>query len=203
MAKIKQGILEGISGKLGPIVVVNNGTSTHIRMAPTYTEASWSAKQLQLRDRFKAVSLFVQQYKKTMIWTIWKLAPGKGGGYHKFLGANLKAFDLDGSVKEFSLIRFSEGLLPTPFQVQAERQSGEINLTWKNESGESPTRLNDHLWYMAVVDGKFTGPYKTEITRGGQEGLIPDPDGNITGMYVFFAAGDEKAFSPDRYVEVS
>ena len=202
MAKIKQSILEGISGKLGPIVVVNNGTSTHIRMAPTYTEASWSEKQLQLRDRFKAVSLFVQQYKKTMIWTIWKLAPGKGGGYHKFLGANLKAFDLDGKVKEFSLIRFTEGNLPTPFQVQAERQSGEIRITWKNEASQSRIRDNDHLWYMAVAEGKFTGPFKTEITRGVMEGVIPDHDGNITGIYVFFAARDENTFSPDRYVVV-
>ena len=202
MAKIKQSILDGISGKLGPIVVVNNGTSTYIRTAPTYTEESWSEKQVQLRNRFRAVSQFIQRYKKSMIWSIWKLAPGKGGGYHKFLGANIKAFDLDGTVKEWSLVRFSEGTLPAPYLLQTERQSGQITITWKNESGLSPVRLSDRLWYMAVVDGKFTGPHKTEITRSALEGLLPDPDGNITGMYVFFSAADEKAFSPDRYVGV-
>lgn len=202
MAKIKQGILEGISGKLGPIVVVNNGESAHIRMAPTYTEESWSEKQVSLRNRFKEVSRFVQQYKKSIIWQIWKLAPGKGGGYHKFLGANIQAFDLDGTVKEWSLVRFSEGILPAPFQVLAERKSGEIRITWKNEASQSRIRDNDQLWYMAVAEGKFTGPFKTEITRGVMEGVIPDPGGNITGIYVFFAARDENSFSPDRYVVV-
>ncbi len=202
MAKIKQSILEGISGKLGPIVVVNNGTSTYIRTAPTYTDESWSEKQGQLRSRFREVSQFVQQYRKTMIWSIWKLAPGKGGGYHKFLGANIQAFDLDGTLKEFSLVRFAEGILPAPFQIHAERQSGEIRITWKNEAGQSRIRDNDQMWYMAVAEGKFTGPFKTEITRGTLVGVVPDPDGNIAGIYVFFAAGDEKAFSPDRYVGV-
>ncbi len=202
MAKIKQSILEGISGKLGPIVVVNNGSSTYIRTAPTYTDESWSEKQLQLRSRFREVSQFVQRYKKSVIWSIWKLAPGKGGGYHKFLGANIQAFDLDGTLKEFSMVRFSEGILPAPFQIHAERQSGEIRITWKNEAGQSRIRDNDQLWYMAVAKGKFTGPFKTEITRGALQGVVPDPDGNITGIYVFFAAGDEKAFSPDRFVGV-
>jgi hypothetical protein len=202
MAKIKQSILEGISGKLGPIVVVNNGTSTYIRTAPTYTEESWSEKQGQLRSRFREVSQFVQRYKKSMIWQIWKLAPGKGGGYHKFLGANLKAFDLDGTVKEWSLVRFSEGVLPAPFQIEAERQPGQIHMTWKNESGLPRVRFSDRLWYMAVANEKFTGPFQTEITRGAMEGFLPDQDDSITGIYVFFAASDEKSFSPDRFVKV-
>lgn len=218
MAKIRNGLLGMISGKLGSMVVVTRGTTTYVRSVPKYTDQSWSEKQLQLRQRFKAVSLFSQEHKRGLIWPIWNLAPGKASGYHRFVGANIGAFDLDGRVKDRALVRFSDGTLPAPIRVKAERLPGEIRITWENEATLPRTRLSDQLWYMAVADGEttpggdasgtiltgpvFTGPHKTTIQRGTKEAVIPDADGQTRGLYLFFAAADRKAFSPDRYVEV-
>lgn len=218
MAKIKDGLLGMISGKLGPIVVATRGETTYVRTAPTYSDESWSESQVKNRDRFKRVSWFCKQFKDTVIKPIWNLVPGPASGYHKFLGRNIKAFDLEGNSTDLSMLRFSEGPLPAPFYAMADRQAGQITVTWQDEPGQSRLRQSDELWYMAVKDGKTTingenvgpitigpiviGPHQTSVTRNRMEAVIANVDESITGLYLFFAASDRKGFSPDRYLVV-
>lgn len=223
MAKIKDGLLGMISGKLGPIVVATRGETTYVRTAPTYSDESWSESQVKNRDRFKRVSWFCKQHQTAVIKPIWNLVPGPASGYHKFLGRNIKAFDLEGNSIDLSMLRFSEGLLPAPFNARAERQPGQITVTWQDEPGQSRLRQSDELWYMAVKDGEttisgetigqidigklnigpeITGPHQASVTRNRMEAVIANADESITGLYLFFAASDRKGFSPDRYLSV-
>ncbi len=48
----------------------------------------------------------------------------------------------------------------------------------------------------------ITGPHQTAVTRGQMEAVIANADESIVGLYLFFAASDRKAFSPDRYLVV-
>lgn len=209
MAIIKNSILGLVSGKVGSMVVVTRGKTTYVRSIPKYTDQSWSEKQLQVRQRFKAATLFSQKYKKSLIWPVWNLVAGTASGYHKFLGANIHAFDMEGNVKDPSLIRFSAGSLPAPFQSGATRQHGQIRVTWEHEPFLSDPRLRDPMWYMTVTPGDaaagpvFTGPHKTNFPRKLKEAFISDPDGRIGGLYIFFAGSDRKAFSPDRFIQVA
>ena len=208
MAKIKNGLLGMISGKLGPIVVATRGDTTYVRSAPNYTEKSWTESQVKVRDRFRTVSWFCKQYKQNLIKPIWNLLPGNASGYHQFLGRNIKAFDLEGKSKDLAQLCFSEGTLPAPFMAKAERQPGQITVTWQDDSGNSRLRQSDELWYMAVNEGDFpvnteiTGPYQTAVTRNQMQAVIPNAGESIVGLYLFFAASDRTGFSPDRYMVI-
>jgi len=48
----------------------------------------------------------------------------------------------------------------------------------------------------------ITGPHQTAVTRGQMEAVIANADESIIGLYLFFAASDGEAFSPDRYLVV-
>lgn len=201
MTKLNAGLFGALSGKIGNVVVVNRGKTAYVRSVPKYTEESWTDNQRQVRKRFALVSKFCQEYKKSIIFPIWNLLPGPSSGYNKFLGTNIKAFDKEGHIMDMSLLHFSNGNLTPPYQLSVEKREGEIAIGWTNALGLSRTRIKDKLMFMAVVDGRITGPHNSSLTRGMKEGVISLPEPSTTALYLYFASSDKQSFSPDRYVE--
>ncbi len=203
MAKVKGGLLESVSGKLGPLVVVTRGESTYVRAAPKYTKDSWSERQVQNRHRFRQANAFCRQYQQQVIVPIWNQLPGSSSGYHQFLKANMPAFNSQGELEDQSMLHFSEGPLPVPYQLRGQVQADQLELSWQNDSALTGARLADELWYMTVAPEAIQGPFESGLTRGLEGGLLslPEPE-QYTGFYVFFASSDRKAFSPDRFLAI-
>lgn len=201
MTKLNAGLFGALSGKIGNVVVVNRGKTAYVRSVPKYTEESWTDNQRQVRKRFALVSKFCQEYKKSIIFPIWNLLPGPSSGYNKFLGTNIKAFDKEGNIMDMSLLHFSNGNLTPPYQLSVEKREGDIAIGWTNDPGLSRTRIKDKLMYMAVVDGRITGPHNSYLTRGMLQGTFSLPEPSTTALYLYFASSDKQSFSPDRYVE--
>ena len=200
MTVIKGGKMGSLSGAMGNIVVVSNGNTTYLRSMPNYSKDSWTPKQVLVRKRFAIVTQFCMSYKQHVIVPIWNLLPGQACGYSRFLGANIKAFDSLGNISDFALLRFSEGTLEPPSQIKAVKQQGAVTVSWANDPHVLPTRLKDDLLYMALVGDRVIGPYPTALTRGLPEGGFTLSDPSARALYLFFAAPNRKAFSPDRYV---
>ena len=202
MTKLNAGLFGALSGKIGNVVVVNRGKTAYVRSVPKYTEESWTDNQRQVRRRFAIVSKFCQEYKKSIIYPIWNLLPGPSSGYNKFLGTNIKAFDKEGQIMDMSLLHFSNGTLKPPYRLSVENREGEIAIRWSNDPDLGRIRAKDKLMYMAVVDGKVTGPHNSSLTRGMLGGVISLTDPSASALYLYFAASDKQSFSPDRYVEI-
>ena len=139
-------------------------------------------------------------YKQKVIVPIWNLLPGNACGYSQFLGANSQAFNSEGIITDWSMLHFSNGSLQPPIQVQVEMSPGEITVGWTNDPNIDPVRLNDELWLMTLAGDQVAGPVRTALTRGMQGGLVPLDDPAARALYLFFAAPDRQAFSPDRYI---
>lgn len=202
MTKQNAGLFGALSGKIGNVVVVNRGKTAYVRSVPKYTEESWTDNQRQVRKRFALVSKFCQEYKKSIIFPIWNLLPGPSSGYNKFLGTNIKAFDKEGNIMDMSLLHFSNGSLTPPYQLSVEKREGEIAIGWTNDPGLSRIRIKDKLMFMAVIDGRITGPHNSGLTRGMLQGTFPLPEPSTTALYLYFASSDKQSFSPDRFLEL-
>ena len=202
MTKLNAGLLGALSGKVGNVVVVNRGKTAYVRSVPKYTEESWTDNQRRVRRRFAIVSKFCQEYKKKIIFPIWNQLPGPSSGYNQFLGTNIKAFDIEGNIRDLSLLQFSKGSLPPVLQLSIENRQGEIAIGWSNDPELPRTRFKDKLMYMAVVNGQVAGPYASGLTRIMQGGIFALNDPSASALYLYFASADKKAFSPDKYVAI-
>lgn len=202
MTIMKAGSTGGLSGKMGNLVVVSRGNSTYLRSLPNYSKDSWTPKQVQSRKRFAIVTQFCMAYKRNVIVPIWNLLPGNACGYSQFLGANIKAFDSLGNIKDHGLLHFSEGFLEPPSHVATVKEGELLTVSWTNDPNTAAARLKDGLLYMALSGDKVIGPFTTGLTRGMMGGEFTLPDSSARALYLFFAAPDRKAFSPDRYVTI-
>ena len=200
MTVMKAGKMGALSGTMGNVVVVSHGNTTYLRSLPNYSKDSWTPKQALSRKRFSIVTQFCMKYKREIIVPIWNLLPGEVCGYSLFLGANIRAFDSLGKIRDYAMLRFSEGSLEPPAHISAAKQGGELMVSWANDPNTNPTRLKDELLYMALVGDRVSGPFPTQLTRGSQGGEISLADPSASALYLFFAAPDRKAFSPDRFV---
>jgi len=202
MTKLNAGLFGALSGKIGNVVVVNRGKTSYVRSVPKYTEESWTDNQRRVRRRFAIVSKFCQEYKKSIIFPIWNKLPGPTCGYNQFLGTNIKAFDVDGNIRDLSLLQFSKGSLPPVLQLSIENRQGEVTIGWSNDPELARARLKDKLMYMAVVDGLVTGPHTSGLTRVMQGGTFTLNDPSASALYLYFASSDKLSFSPDKYVTI-
>ena len=202
MSIMKGGITGALSGRIGNVVAVTRGNTTYLRSMPTRKKNSWTPNQIQSRKRFAIVVKFCMRYKKNVIVPIWNLLPGNACGYSLFFGANGKAFDSEGNLIELSMLTFSKGNLPPAHQVKSVKKEGNLEVSWVNDPNVARTRLNDELWYMAVVGGQVVGPHNSGLTRGMQGGVFALKDPATSAIYVYFAASDKKSFSPDKYLEL-
>ena len=207
MAKIGSGIASKASGKLGPVVVVQRGGISYIRLAPQFSKNSWTPRQKQHRERFRKVNAFCQAYKRSVIFPIWNKISEHKTGYNLFIKANMPAFGRDGELTDISLLHFSDGKLPVPFNFNVEKVDGDpskIRVNWQNDAMIPAKYNSDELMMMVALPERFIGPVATGIKRSQQESLVtlPDDPGNIKGIYLFFASSDRNSYSPDRYFPI-
>jgi len=207
MARITGGIGVFASGKLGNMVFVQREGMTYIRMAPEYTKNSWTARQKQHRERFRLVNDFCRQHKFSVIKPIWNQIPGKGSGYNRFIKANMPAFGLDGKLADKAMLHFSDGVLPLPYHIKSETVENENNkilISWENDSLISGLYATDEAWYVTAFEEGFGGPYQTGIRRSELKANLdlPAEPSRVEAVYLFFASGDRKRFSADKYLEV-
>ncbi len=207
MARIRGGLIENVSGKIGPIVVVQRGDRSYVRMAPSYNKNSWSPNQKMHRERFRKVNLFCTMHKKSIILSVWNKISDKKSGYHLFLKANMPAFGLDGEIADISRLHFSDGNLPLPYVLKAEKMSDEpqnFKIRWQNDNLIQTRFINDELMYVVAYQNSFSGINETGILRKHTEGIITMSvkTENVKAIYLFFAAPDRSAFSKDCYFQL-
>lgn len=204
MAKIKGGLGTLLSGKLEGLVFVQRGNQSFLRTEPDYSKKKWSVDQQKHRERFKKVSAFCMQFKFSVIRPVWNMAPGKGSGYSRFLKANIPAFDGNGDLTDLSMLHFSDGRLPLPynFTVVAVKEDAEVlKASWENDPALPAGNASDQLMVMYALGNKFVGPKDTGVKRSALTAVLDLPEDwhKADAVYLFFASKDYQNYSPDQY----
>lgn len=200
MAKMKRNVGDLVSGKIGPVVFYQLNGESYVRAAPKRKEGSWSAEQLQHRERISKVSAFWRSVKSDEIRKIWRVAAVKMNGYALFMKANMPAFGMDGSLIDPLLLKVSAGKLHLPLHLKAERlpeRPSTIVVSWQNDPHLKSERSQDELMAISSADGNYSSITPTGILRGVMNGsfeLLPHP-ASPTHIYLFFASRKREEYS--------
>lgn len=151
MAEIAQGILGGVSGKVGTIVGATWRGKNIIRAKPRKTSKPASEKQLDQRQKFKAVAnflspLFALTSKYFGQYQGVKSRTNLAMSYHLLETIKKEGNDF---VIDFPKVVITKGILNGLSAPKAERKDNSIALTWSDGVSSALSKAEDKV--IAVV----------------------------------------------------
>lgn len=199
-----------ISNKPGRLIKCKRYGKEYLRRTPLhYRDAVTPAQQLQ-RGRMDAVIPFYRQFKGTLIPHIWKIAAEKAGcsGYNLFVGQNMKAFDREGNIFDFSAVTLSRGTLPMPAHQNIDEAGADfVALNWDEAEGFPGQREEDRMIAGVIYEAEpfevFFCPLE-KVRRKDFRVRIPlerKGEGTVH-LYVFWSTDDSTRFSDQCYFEI-
>lgn len=199
-----------LSGRIGNLVFARSGEEVVVRTAQARRDkGSWSERQQQHRDRFKAAVAYYRSMRYRVVAPIWDLsATQRRTGYNLFMQANFPAFDSSGVLADYSLLHFSTGPLPLPQLLTAVREADPpraIVISWNSEPVTLAEQPDDGLWYMLANNGTIIGPVATGAVRQEGQFVLDHPllaTGEPLHLYLFFGSKARTGYSEDRYFGV-
>ncbi len=164
MGKVKQGILGGFSGKVGPIVGVRWNSDYYIRAHAAKVSNPRTPKQQEQRGKFamafgflKAIRPFIQiGYKE---FTQGKSAFNAAMSYTLKRAVISREQDL---VIDFNRALVSMGTLMPIFEGTATQEKNKMNFNWQDNSGIGNAEDTDIAMLLVYNRDKETAVYNME-----------------------------------------
>lgn len=207
MAIVKSKFLKALSGKIGEMVFCYVKGRQYLRRLPENGNREIiPAQQLQI-NRMRACVSFYHANMDTPIPDIWKLVAREvvSTGYNLFVKANIRLFDMEHRIGDYSRLQLTCGVLEMPYEWSIRRVAPDhVQVKWSNCSVPAEKRANDRLQAFWLKDN---GSFEIEIfplpdiRREAQEAVIPLPADNGTDwhLYLYFTNSEKTAFSSNKY----
>lgn len=208
MARFKDSIPGGLSGKIGPVVTyVRNGTQV-VRSLPKPNDPK-TEKQLAHRMKFKLVnqglsplnSAIKQGYRNKR--DAYRTLVGKV--YHEAIAGEYPDFRLD-----YSKIKIAEGKLQLPTNIGMEKGDGEhtVVFSWDTQivKPSDGSRSNDRVNIVFLSeDRRGTGQLPGSAKRADGSATLNLPDGwkpEETLFWIYFSSADQQHNSDSHFVKL-
>lgn len=196
MAKLSQGILGGISGKIGNIVGSSWKGIAVIKTKPLSVANPRTASQVAQRNSMTGIVKLSVSVLSTIIKPLWDRAAQYMSGYNAFVKENIGNVDEDGIVDCDNVI-FSKGKMqPTPMvSLTADISDGEVNASWENDTGEGYKLSTDEAFAVCMnMQRQTVTVTSAEFTRATGSVTLGIPTGTLTGdechVYLMFRRAD-------------
>lgn len=182
MAKIPQGILGGISGKIGGVVGSSWKGINVIKTKPLSVANPKTAGQMTQRNLFGNSVLFAAIILATVIKPLWDRFASKQSGFNAFIQANLSYFT-DPVPLYDSGFAISKGKMDSTAistLTKSTPLAGWI-VTWANDSGIG-YKLATDVAYVVIykTDGSYISGFETTAVRSAGTVYIASPQGVVT-----------------------
>jgi len=210
MGLIKQGILDGVSGKVGNVIGSSWRGRDFVRIKPAIVHDANSKKQQDQRTRFAGIVHFAQIIKYPIIKPIWNGASGNITGHNLFVKTNMSAFDEHGDIKDYSKLKLSTGdiYLPADFKIAMNSETKSLDISWKEDMLMFPQVADECL--NLIIFNKNDEKHRPRAfynleprTKTSQSVLIDMYDeGSVLEIYAFFAHSEFTVFSESIHKEV-
>ena len=208
MGKISQGILDGISGKVGNIVGASWKGIDYVRIKPDHVANPNTEAQANHRAKFKGVTSLAKKIMSPIIRPIWNRSAVKMTGYNLFVQKNIDAFGIDGTIEDYAKLSLSTGSLDLPdgISVTADDmvESG-IKVRWDNSLGQGSN--DDKLKLVAVndIDSSIFLLLDLPYTRAESSAdvVLPFDARTDVHVYVFFGNSTNREFSPSEHAALT
>lgn len=194
MAKIKQGILGGFSGKVANVVGTSWKGRAVMKSQPLSVSNPRTESQQEQRGKFSDIAKLASSILTQFVQPVENPISGNVSGYNLFCKDNKSAFSALGVIQDANFVCGGGKLenLPTLYSNVAEGDSS-FNVSWTNPAGMSAIRLTDKV-YMAAFNenGELVGVTSGTTTRNAQsvsievinEDAMPE---SMEYLYVIYA----------------
>lgn len=176
MAKIRDGIFGGFSGKLGNLVGMYLNGKHYLRTVPSYINNPRTKKQQANRKAFGMVSKLVARLVPFIEVTLSAVEGKQPRG--AFVSYNMRSavkYDTEGEVEiDYTNLVVSAGLLKQPEGPSAERtDDGSVIVRWTDNSRDGNARPNDKALLLALHEGRIAGYNLEGSPRKAGEAVLP------------------------------
>ena len=152
MARINNGLLGGVSGKIGNVVGVTRNGVSFLRTVPSNYKDAKSPAQLANRMKLKICVNFLSATKSFIRIGFKDFSP-KGNAYNAAFTYNSKA--VQGTYPDlyldYSQTALSRGQLTELSQVSLSEVEGGIRVDWQNNSGDGSAKGNDTVMLLVYA----------------------------------------------------
>ena len=206
MARIKQGILGGFSGKIGNIVGSSWKGIAVMKTLPLSVSNPRTAKQVTQRNKFSDAVELAQTILVGIIKPLWDRFAVKQSGFNHFLQQFIKlkpGSDLASKVK----MAMGQMDILAEFNANATANNHRLSLAWTDDSGTG-LKLKDDEIYCLVLDSnlKYVAQGSNIATREDEGATITLPDsvrtGHVLNVYAAARRADGTVVSDTNYVQV-
>ena len=151
MAKIKQGILGGFSGKVASLVGTSWKGRAVMKSLPLSVANPRTESQVGQRNKFSKVAELASQILTQFVQPVENPISGNISGYNLFCKDNKAAFDAAGDLVAANLCAGGGKIinLETP-SVDAQGDDNKVLLQWTNSEAISALRLTDKVFAFAI-----------------------------------------------------
>lgn len=167
MAKIKQGILGGFSGKVANVVGTSWKGRAVMKSQPLSVANPRTTGQVEQRTKFSKIAELASKVLTTFIQPVENPISGDVSGYNKFVKDNKGAFTSAGIITRTSFVCGGGKLQNITISTSAASIANQkISLGWSNPESLSPLRLTDKMYAAAFTrEGAFLGVSSGVVTR--------------------------------------
>ena len=174
MAKIKQGILGGFSGKVANVVGTSWKGRAVMKSQPLSVSNPRTEAQQEQRGKFSDIAKLASSILTQFVQPVENPISGNVSGYNLFCKDNKDAFSALGAIVAANFV-CGGGKLENLSSVSSSPAEGDasVAVTWSNPAGMSAIRLTDKV-YMAMFneDGELVGVTSGTATRNDKSVTI-------------------------------
>lgn len=189
MGKIKQGILGGYSGKVGPTTGSSWKGINIVKSRPVSVAYPGTAAQVSQTSKMTGIVAFSKLILSVWIKPLWDRFAVQSSGYNQFVKANIANF-VDGNFPLATSLVMSQGAMrenactavpANPFSSCA--------VTWDNDAISDPLALSTDIAYVLIITatGLLVGS-SSEATRAAETATVTFDATLPAGDYYAFLA---------------
>lgn len=205
MGKIPQGILGGVSGKVGGIVGTSWKGINVIKTKPLTVANPRTAGQIAQRSKFGYATKFASNILATGIKPLWDRFSSRMSGYNAFIKNNVAIFD-DVTPSDPSALIFSKGKMgATEITSVAPDVDGiQLVVSWVSGAGQGYKLGTDQAYILKFKPGnELAESIPNAAIRDDQSAVIPLNDVLVSGeefhFYLAFKRADGTVVSDSSY----
>lgn len=199
---MKQGILGGLSGKVGNVIGSAWKGIDVLRSMPVSVANPRTPSQQTQRNTFAQAVDFVKEILVPVVKPLWDRFAQQQSGYNAWISANISEFDATGLANPDNMV-IAEGNLPGEAinNISIAAATPEVGVEWLNTQGNA-----DDEAYIVVLN-ETTGDIATKdapAIRGNNEALTGDfPNGlntnDVLHAWLAFRRADGRSVSNTSY----
>lgn len=196
MARIKNDIFSGFSGKLGNVVGCKGKNGNYLRMRPEKYRDAKTNGQVQQRSRFTLANTLLKSFTP-LIRIGYKDCGEKRTAFTaamSFVMNNAILQGEEGYYIDYRKVKMAQGTLTTLADAKVEFDNREVKFLWTDNSGQGDANSEDSVMVLVYNKTKGMALYETDKNhRCDQELVLALPDDWDTDeMAIYLAIRNEE-----------